>query len=441
MFNIGAGRIVYQGLTRISKAIDDRSFFKNEILLEGMRNCKNNNKKLHIMGLTSKGGVHSHLDHLFALLKLAKNENLNEVYIHCFTDGRDVGIMSADGDISELENKMKELKIGKIATIMGRYYAMDRDNRWDRIKRAYDAMIKGEGEKSNDLLHKIIKQRYEKGETDEFIKPIICDEKGLITEGDTIIFFNFRPDRARQITKAFVEKDFDKFDRKFLKPNFICMTQYDEKIKNVNVAFMPIKVKNGFAEYISKQGLKQLHIAETEKYAHVTFFFNGGKEEQYENEDRILIDSKKVATYDLAPEMSASEIADKTIEAINKEIYDVIILNFANCDMVGHTGNYQATIKAVEAVDKNVGRIEKKVKEKNGIMIITADHGNAEAMIKKEGEPMTAHTVNKVVFVVDGYDCKLRDGGKLGDIAPTILDIMGLQKPLEMTGNSLIKRD
>ena len=437
--NIGAGRVVYQGLTRISKSIEDGDFFNNSEFLDAIEYCKFNDKGLHLIGLISNGGVHSHLSHLYGLLKLAKNNNLKKVFIHCFTDGRDVDIRSADGYIAQIEEKIKEIGVGKISTVIGRYFAMDRDNRWDRIEIAYNALTKGEGEESSQL-HKTINLRYNNNQTDEFLKPIICDKSGIIKKGDSIIFFNFRPDRARQITRAFVDKDFDYFKRDdgAICPKFVCMTQYDETIKNVCVAFKPLEIKNSLTEYLSKSGLTQLHIAETEKYAHVTFFFSGGIEKQYKNEDRELIPSPYVATYDLAPEMSAEKITDKTIEALDKNKYDIIILNFANCDMVGHTGSYEAAIKATESVDKNIKRLEEKIKEKSGVMIITSDHGNAEEMIKENGEPMTAHTTNPVIFTIIGHNCKLRSGGRLGDIAPTILDIINLKKPAEMSGSSLI---
>ena len=437
--NLGAGRVVYQGLTRISKSIEDGDFFENPAFLKAINNCKDNNKNLHLIGLISEGGVHSHLSHLFALLKMAKKHDVKNVYIHCFTDGRDVDIRAAEKDIKKIQEKIKEIGIGKIATVIGRYFAMDRDNRWERVELAYNAMVEGTGEECHNI-DETIKNKYKDNETDEFIKPLICDKSGMIKEGDSIIFFNFRPDRARQITRAFVDKNFDNFKRKsgFLNPTFICMSQYDENIKNVCVAYSPIKIENGIAQYLSNLGYSQLHIAETEKYAHVTFFFNGGVEKQYKNEDRELIPSPKVATYDLAPEMSANEITDKTIEAIDSDKYDIIILNFANCDMVGHTGYYDAAIKAVETVDKNIKRLEDKIKDHGGIMLITADHGNAEEMIKDNGEPMTAHTTNPVIFTVVGHDCRLRSGGKLGDVAPTILDIMGLKKPKEMTGETII---
>lgn len=439
--NLGAGRVVYQGLTRISKSIEDGDFFTNESFLSVADYCKSNDKKLHIMGLASKGGVHSHLNHLYALLKLAKDRGLTKVYIHCFADGRDVDMKAINKDIVEVQNKINEIGIGKIATVIGRYYAMDRDNRWERLEVAYKALTLGEGESASDIS-KEIEERYSQNETDEFLKPIICDSRGLIEKNDGIIFFNFRPDRAREITRAFVDEDFNNFKRDtgWLNPQFVCMTQYDENIKNVEVAFKPQKISNCLAEYLSKLGFSQLHIAETEKYAHVTFFFNGGEEKQYSGEHRELIASPKVATYDLKPEMSADEITEKTLKAIEGGEYDVIILNFANCDMVGHTGSYEAAVKAVETVDANVKKLADKIKEKGGVMIITADHGNAEEMTKPNGEPMTAHTTNPVIFTVVGYDCELKSEGKLGDVAPTMLDILGLEKPAEMTCESLIKK-
>lgn len=437
--NLGAGRVVYQGLTRISKAIDDGDFFKIPEFINAMEKCKENNSNLHIMGLISNGGVHSHLLHLYALLKLAKIQNVKNVYIHCFTDGRDDDIRSGNGYIKQIEKQTAQIGVGKIATVMGRYYALDRDNRWERTEIAYKAMVDGVGEECSDV-NKVMELRYNKNETDEFIKPIICNKNGMVQKNDSIIFFNFRPDRARQITRAFVDSDFDKFKREkgYLNPNFVCMTQYDENITNVEVAFKPIVVKNSLAECLANNGLVQLHISETEKYAHVTFFFNGGVEKAYKNEDRILIPSPKVATYDLAPEMSADEITAKTLSALDSDKYDFVVLNYANCDMVGHTGNYQAAIKAVETVDRNVEKLVSKVQEKGGVIIITADHGNAEEMLKENGEMMTAHTTNPVTFTVVGYNCKLKNGGKLGDVAPTILKIMGVDKPAEMTGEALI---
>lgn len=437
--NLGAGRIVYQGLTRISKSIDDGEFFTVPEFINVIKKCKEQNTALHIMGLASNGGVHSHLSHLYALLKLAKMQGVSNVYLHCFTDGRDVDIKSGNGYINQIKEQIKQIGVGEIATVIGRYYALDRDNRWDRTEIAYKAMVDGIGEVCNDV-NKAIELRYNKNETDEFIKPIVCNKDGMVKKNDSIIFFNFRPDRARQITRAFVDSDFDKFKREkgYLNPSFVCMTQYDESITNVDVAFKPVIIKNGLTECLANNGLTQLHISETEKYAHVTFFFNGGVEKQYSNEDRILIPSPKVATYDLAPAMSADEITEKTLIAIDSNKYDFIVLNYANCDMVGHTGNYQAAIESVEAVDRNVKKLVDKIKEKNGIAIITADHGNAEEMLKEDGEVMTAHTTNPVIFTVVGYNCKLKSGGKLGDVAPTVLEIMGIEKPAEMTGESLL---
>ena len=387
--NLGAGRVVYQGLTRISKSIQDRDFFENPAFLKAIENCKENKKKLHILGLISNGGVHSHLSHLFALLELAKSQGVEEVFLHCFTDGRDVDIRSAAGYLEEIQKEIEKLQIGKIATVIGRYFAMDRDNRWERLELAYKAMVDGEGEFCQDI-NKKIQELYKAGETDEFLKPMICDKSGLengfIEENDSIVFFNFRPDRARQLTRALTERNFDNFERKkgFLAPTFVCMTQYDENLKNVEVAFRPLTIENSLTEYLSKLGVPQLHIAETEKYAHVTFFFNGGIEKQYEKEYRELIPSPKVATYDLAPEMSATQITDKTLEAIDSDKYDIIILNFANCDMVGHTGDYDAAVRATEVVDESIGRLEEKIKQKNMVMIVTSDHGNAEEMIKED---------------------------------------------------------
>jgi len=439
--NLGSGRIVYQSLTRISKSIDSGEFFNNKELINIIGLCKKNNKNLHIMGLASNGGVHSHLSHLYALLELVKKQGMaKNVYLHCFTDGRDVDIKSGDSYIAQIEKKINEIGLGKIAVIMGRYHALDRDNRWDRTQKAYEAMVDGEGIYSQNIHEEIIKS-YDNNITDEFIQPIICDKNGLINKGDSIIFFNFRPDRARQITRAFVDKEFNHFKRKkgYLNVSFVCMTQYDKNISNVRIAFLPQSMDNTLGEYISKKGLKQLRIAETEKYAHVTFFFNGGVEQPYENEDRILIPSPKVATYDECPQMSADEITSKTIEAIQKDIYDLIILNFANCDMVGHTGSMPDAITAAETVDKNIKLLKDAILNKNGIMIITSDHGNAEQMITLNEEPMTSHTNNPVIFSIIGYECELKKDGKLADVAPTILQILDLDKPKEMTGTSLIK--
>ena len=443
--NIGAGRIVYQELTRITKSIEDGDFFGIPELVKAIENCKKNKSKLHIMGLLSDGGVHSHIRHLYALLELAKRKDFEDVYVHCFLDGRDTPPASGENYISELEKKMAEKGIGKIASICGRYYAMDRDKRYERIKKAYDALVNGIGNKENTAIQAIEKS-YQEEKFDEFVEPtVICTNNepvAKIEENDSIIFYNFRPDRAREITRAIVDEKFDGFERKYFKTYFVCFTQYDETLPNVEIAFKPEKIENTFGEYISKKGLTQLRIAETEKYAHVTFFFNGGEEKQYRGEDRILVPSPKVPTYDLKPEMSANEVTEKVIEAINSKKYNCIILNYANPDMVGHTGNLEATIKAIETIDNAVGKVVKEIQKQNGVLIITADHGNAEQMIdNKTGEPHTAHTTNPVPLILIGMENIELKQGKLADIAPTMLDIMGLEKPKEMTGNSIIKRN
>ena len=443
--NIGAGRIVYQELTRITKSIEDGDFFGIPELVKAIENCKKNKSKLHIMGLLSDGGVHSHIRHLYALLELAKRKDFEDVYVHCFLDGRDTPPASGENYISELEKKMAEKGIGKIASICGRYYAMDRDKRYERIKKAYDALVNGIGNKENTAIQAIEKS-YQEEKFDEFVEPtVICTNNepvAKIEENDSIIFYNFRPDRAREITRAIVDEKFDGFERKYFKTYFVCFTQYDETMPNVEIAFKPEKIENTFGEYISKKGLTQLRIAETEKYAHVTFFFNGGEEKQYTGEDRILVPSPKVPTYDLKPEMSANEVTEKVIEAINSKKYNCIILNYANPDMVGHTGNLEATIKAIETIDNAVGKVVKEIQKQNGVLIITADHGNAEQMIdNKTGEPHTAHTTNPVPLILIGMENIELKQGKLADIAPTMLDIMGLEKPKEMTGNSIIKRN
>ena len=441
--NIGAGRIVYQELTRITKSIEDGDFFSIPELVTAIENCKKNHSKLHIMGLVSDGGVHSHQRHLFALLELAKRKDFEDVYVHCFLDGRDTPPASAEGYLAELEAKMSEKGVGKIATIMGRFYAMDRDKRWNRIQKAYDAMVKGEGEKASSASV-AIENSYQKEVFDEFVVPtVICNNDkpvAKIEENDSVIFFNFRPDRAREITRAIVDEEFDGFERDYFKTNFVTFTNYDETIKNVSVAFKKAEIKNTFGEIISKHGMTQLRIAETEKYAHVTFFFNGGEEKQYEGEDRILIPSPKVETYDMKPEMSAFEVTENVLNAIHSRKYDSIILNFANPDMVGHTGNVEAVIKALESLDGCVEKIVEAIEEEHGILLITADHGNCEQMIDyKTGEPHTAHTTNPVPLVLVGKDdVKLKEG-RLADLAPTMLDLIGLEKPEEMTGESLIE--
>ena len=444
--NIGAGRIVYQKLTKITKSIEDGDFFSIPEFTEAIENVKKNNSKLHIIGLLSDGGVHSHQRHLYGLLELAKRKGLdNNVFIHAFMDGRDTLPASGEGYIQELQEKMKEKGVGKIASISGRYYAMDRDKRWDRVEKAYNALVKGEGVLAKDPIQ-AIEESYQQEIFDEFVVPTVITDANdqplaKIENGDSVIFFNFRPDRARQLTRAIVDNQFDGFKTEKLDIDFVCMTEYDDTMPNVKIAFKPEKLTNTFGEVVSNLGKKQLRIAETEKYAHVTFFFNGGREEPYPGEDRILVNSPKVATYDLQPEMSAYEVTEKVVEAINSEKYDTIILNFANTDMVGHTGNIDAAIKAVEAVDKCVGEIVEAVQKQNGVLLITADHGNAEQMIDYQtGEPLTSHTTNLVPLILVGMEnVELKDG-RLCDLTPTMLDIMEEQKPKEMTGESLLIR-
>ena len=446
--NIGAGRIVYQELTRITKSIEDGDFFTNSEFVSAIENCKKNNSKLHILGLLSDGGVHSHNRHLYGLLEMAKRRDFEDVYVHCFLDGRDTPPASAEGYLIELQDKMKEKGIGKIASISGRFYSMDRDKRWQRVQKSYEAMVNGNGLKAGSVI-KAIEDSYQKEVFDEFVEPtVICngDEPiATIGKNDSVIFFNFRPDRAREITRALVDKNFNEFEtKKDLDLYFVCFTNYDETMPNVHIAFNKEQLKNTFGEYISEKGYTQLRIAETEKYAHVTFFFNGGEEKLFNGEDRILVPSPKVETYDQKPEMSAYEVTDKVIDAINKDKYDCIILNYANTDMVGHTGNLEAAIKAVEAVDECVGKVVKLVESKKGNLLITADHGNAEQMIDyKTGEPHTAHTTNPVplILVTSDEKLKLKSGGKLADLAPTMLDLMNLEKPEEMTGNSLLDKE
>lgn len=437
--NIGAGRVVYQELTRITKEIDDGVFFENEALCAAMDNAAKCGSAIHFMGLLSDGGVHSHNYHLYALLEMAKKHGLDKVYVHCILDGRDVSPTSGADFVAELESKMKEIGVGKIATVTGRYYAMDRDNRWDRVEKAYNAFVKGEGVENSDPVA-AVKASYENDVTDEFVLPTVCDKNGMIKSGDSVVFFNFRPDRAREITRTFVDDGFDGFVRQGgrQKVFYVCFTQYDALMPNVSVAFKPQSLDNTFGQYISDNGKTQLRIAETEKYAHVTFFFNGGVEKVSEGEDRILVNSPKVATYDLQPEMSAPEVCDKCVENIKSGKYDAIILNFANCDMVGHTGVFDAAVKAVETVDTCMGKVVDAVREMGGVTLITADHGNADYMFNPDGSPFTAHTTNPVPFIVVGSDCKLRDDGRLCDIAPTMLKLMGLPQPPEMTGESII---
>ena len=439
--NIGAGRVVFQDLPHISRDIDSGEFFKNPAYLEAMEHCREWGTALHLMGLLSDGGVHSHLEHLFALLRLAKRRGLEHVYLHAFLDGRDVSPTSGADFVAQTVAQCREIGVGKIATVMGRYYAMDRDKRWDRVEAAYDAMVYGEGAVQNPDPVAAVRESYDRGVTDEFVEPVVCDAEGTISDNDSVIFFNFRPDRAREITRCFVDEDFQDVERKkgFVPVDFVCTTEYDATMPNVTVAYPRQKLENIFGEYISKLGLTQLRIAETEKYAHVTFFFNGGVEAPYEGEDRCVIPSPKVATYDLKPEMSAPEVADECVKRIESGKYDVVILNFANCDMVGHTGVFEAAVKAVEAVDAAVEKVVTAVLNAGGCAFLTADHGNAEKMKNPDGTPFTAHTTNVVPFVAIGCgDVKLREGGCLADIAPTMLPYIGLPVPAEMTGKSII---
>ena len=444
--NIGAGRVVYQELTRITKAANDGELQNNEALCHAIENCKKNKSALHLMGLLSDGGVHSHIEHLYALIQMAKDAGLAEVYVHALLDGRDVPPASGADFVAALQQKMAEIGVGKLATVAGRYYGMDRDNRWDRVEKFYSACVYGNGIMAEDAVS-AIKKSYEtvdsdgKNLTDEFVIPTVIAGGKAIADNDSVIFFNFRPDRAREITRTFVDDDFAGFERKGGRKNvfYVCMTQYDATMPNVEVAFKPQTLNNTLGEYLSKNGMTQLRIAETEKYAHVTFFFNGGKEVEYAGEDRILVKSPAVATYDLQPEMSAVPVCDKVVEAIKSGKYDVIILNFANCDMVGHTGFFDAAVKAVETVDACVVRVVEATTEIGGVVLITADHGNADRMVDTDGSPFTAHTTNPVPFSVVGYPCKLREGGRLCDISPTILRILGLAQPEEMDGKSIIE--
>ena len=438
--NIGAGRVVYQMLVKITKDIEDGTFFENTALVDAMSSAKESGKALHLMGLLSDGGVHSHQKHLVGLIEMAHRMGLEKVYVHTFHDGRDVPPTSGVDFMSELVSDMERIGTGKIATISGRYYAMDRDNAWDRVEKAYNAMVLGEGKEERDPVE-AIRKSYADGVTDEFIVPTVIDKEGTIKDGDSVIMFNFRPDRARQITRTFVDPDFNGFERKngYFKLNFVCMAQYDAEMPNVSVAYPPEQLTMTFGEYISKLGMTQLRIAETQKYAHVTFFFNGGEERQFDGEDRILIKSPDVATFDMKPEMSAPEVCDAVCKAIDEDKYDVIILNYANCDMVGHTGVMDAAVKAVETVDSCVGKMVDKLLEKGGKAIITADHGNADCLVDPEtNDVFTAHTTNPVPMIVIGAgDVKVKDG-KLCDLCPTMLDMMGIDKPEEMTGESLI---
>ncbi len=445
--NIGAGRVVYQELTRITKAIQDGDFFENPALKKAMENAAKDGAALHLMGLLSDGGVHSHNGHLYGLLEMAKKNGVRNVFVHCLMDGRDVPPTSGVDFLAKLQEKMKEIGVGRIATVIGRYYAMDRDNRWERVEKAYAAMVYREGIQTADPVT-AVKASYEavdaegKNITDEFVVPTVVEGGQPVKAGDSVIFFNFRPDRAREITRTFVDPDFSGFVRRngFFPLTYVCMTQYDAAMPNVEVAFRPQSLKNTLGEYISNKGMTQLRIAETEKYAHVTFFFNGGVETEFPGEDRVLIHSPKVATYDLQPEMSAYPVCDAVVDRIRSGKYDMIILNYANCDMVGHTGVFDAAVKAVEAVDACVGRTVDAVLEMGGAAIITADHGNADKMYEPDGSPFTAHTTNLVPLCLAGVPgAKLREGGRLADIAPTMLQVMGLPQPAEMDGKSLIE--
>ena len=439
--NIGAGRIVYQELTRITKSFDEGEALGNPALTAAMENARRPGQALHLMGLLSDGGVHSHIRHLYGLMEMARRFAVERVYLHCFMDGRDVPPTSGIEFIAALQQKIKELGLGQIATVSGRYYAMDRDNRWERVKLAYDAIVNGEGNKNPDPVA-VMQKSYGAGVTDEFIVPTVVTEGAGIKAGDSVIFFNFRPDRARELTRALVDPDFAGFEREkgFFPLTYICMTQYDATMPNVEVAYRPESLANTLGEYLSRLGKTQLRIAETEKYAHVTFFFNGGVEAPYEGEDRVLIPSPKVATYDLQPEMSAYAVTDEAVRRIESGRYDVIILNYANCDMVGHTGVFEAAVKAVEAVDTCLGRLLAALEKAGGRAFLTADHGNADQMADENGAPFTAHTTNPVPFVAIGFgDVTLRSGGRLADIAPTMLQAMGLPQPEEMTGRSLLE--
>ena len=444
--NMGAGRIVYQELTRITKEIQDGTFFENPALMSAVENCKANDSALHMFGLLSDGGVHSHNTHLYGLLELAKRNNLSKVYVHAFLDGRDTPPASGKDFVADLEAEMAKIGVGEVASVCGRYYAMDRDNNYDRVQLAYNALTKGEGLQAASAVAAVA-ESYDREETDEFVKPTVVMKNGApvatIKDGDSVIFYNFRPDRAREITRSFCDDDFKGFDRgERLNIKYVCFSDYDPTIPNKEVAFHKIAVTNTFGEWLAAKGMKQARIAETEKYAHVTFFFNGGVEEPNEGEDRILVNSPKdVATYDLKPQMSAYEVCDQLVNAIKSGKYDVIIINFANPDMVGHTGVEEATIKAIEAVDECVGKAVEALKEVDGVMFICADHGNAEQLVDYEtGAPFTAHTTNPVPFILVNADpsYKLREGGCLADIVPTIIELMGMEQPVEMTGKSLL---
>ena len=438
--NIGAGRIVYQQLVKITKSIQDGNFFENPAMVHSMENAKKNNSALHIMGLLSPGGVHSHQTHIYGIVEMAKRFGIEKVYLHAFLDGRDVPPSSAAEYMEETVAELNKIGVGKVATISGRFYAMDRDNAWDRVEKAYAALVYGEGVKETDPVQ-AIRNSYANEVTDEFMLPTVIEGGAAIQANDSVVFANFRPDRARQITRAFVDPEFSGFERRngFFPVHFVCMAQYDATMPNVEVAFPPEELTMTMGEYLSKCGKTQLRIAETQKYAHVTFFFNGGEEKTFEGEDRILIKSPDVETFDLKPEMSAYEVCDAVVEAINSDKYDVIILNYANCDMVGHTGVFDAAVQAVEAVDECVGRMVDAILAKGGAALITADHGNADKMMEPDGSPFTAHTTNPVPLITVGCgDVKLAEGGVLADLAPTMLHIMGMEQPKEMTGRNLI---
>lgn len=443
--NIGAGRIIYQELTRITKSIMDGDFFENPELLRAVNNAKNNDKALHLFGLLSDGGVHSHIDHLKGFIDLAKKNGLTKVYVHAFLDGRDTPPKSALEYIAEIEKHMAEVGVGKIATVSGRYYSMDRDKRWERTELAYRNLVLGEGKAFNSATE-LVEASYAEGVNDEFVLPGVILENGQpiakVEADDSIIFFNFRPDRARQITRAIVDENFDGFAREYFPTTYVCLTQYDITMPNVTVAYTPQTIDNTLGTFIASKGLNQLRIAETEKYAHVTFFFNGGVEEPNANEDRVLIPSPKVATYDLQPEMSAPELTETLLGKLDEDKYDLIICNFANPDMVGHTGVFEAAVKAVETVDTCLGKIVEKIVGLGGQVIVTADHGNAEMMVDYEtGKPFTAHTTNFVPVILAGAgEVSLREGGKLCDLAPTLLDLLNLEQPVEMSGKSLIQK-
>ena len=436
--NIGGGRVVFQDLPRISRAIDDGSFFENAAYNKAMDDCLEKGSSLHLYGLLSDGGVHSHIQHLYALLQMAKNKGLTRVYVHAFLDGRDVSPTSGRDFVSACRDKCRALGVGKIATVMGRYYAMDRDNRWERVQLAYDAMVYGEGIQNPDPVDAVA-QSYANDVTDEFMEPVVCDPEGTISDNDSIIFFNYRPDRAREITRAIVDPDFDGFQREYFPTTYVCNTEYDATMPNVLVAFPRISVKNGLGEYLSKMGMTQLRIAETEKYAHVTFFLNGGREEKFDGEERILVASPKVATYDLQPEMSAPEVAEKLVAALGEKKFDFICLNFANGDMVGHTGVYDAIVKAVKAVDECVGEVVEAAKRNGYEVVQIADHGNADNAVNADGTPNTAHSLNPVPIVVVSDRVKTVHDGVLADVAPTVLKLMGLEQPAEMTGKVLFE--